>query len=627
MPRPLALLFPCAFFCVILSIACSVQAASLREQRADIRSANTAIRAAERLADSDRLNDAKAAYEDAEKLLTETAKELDPKAAAYHKRTTESLVALREKLNAKGAGLPEASEAEAAPADATTMDQAAPQGRFDNGQVSFVKQVAPVLVAKCGNCHVDRAAGRFSLASYNNLMAGSEDGGRVLVPGEGTGGVMMDLIESGDMPRGGLTMLPEETSLLSRWITQGAKFDGQDPNANLKQLQPSAAPRPQARPKPAELKRATGHETVSFALDVAPILVARCNNCHVLDNRGNLAFANFQQLLRSGIVTPGKPESSSLVRRIKGEETPRMPQNAPPLSDDQIAKIETWVREGATFDGDSPQEGLQRSTAIVRAARATPEELAAIREEQTSKEWRLALPDEPMNTAKSDHYLVAGSANEDQLQAVADDAEEAAAQASKLIGGAPDKAPVTIYAFRNRLDYGEFAQMVEKRQLPDGARGHYRHDPVSPYACLVLDSDQESEDDQPTVFQQVAALQLASYLKSRAPDWFVEGASRVAEAKAYPKAPEVQQWKNAFRSHLTGMNEPDDFMKPNAAPEPAGVVSMYFVEGMLRNRRNYTKLLQEVESGKSFDEAFKTQYRVAPAEMAKLWRASVMRGR
>ena len=69
--------------------------------------------------------------------------------------------------------------------------------------ISFARQVSPLLVAKCGNCHVNQAKGGFSMATFAALQKGSKDGGTVIQPGSGAGSRLVEVIESGDMPRGG----------------------------------------------------------------------------------------------------------------------------------------------------------------------------------------------------------------------------------------------------------------------------------------------------------------------------------------------------------------------------------------------------------------------------------------
>ena len=95
-------------------------------------------------------------------------------------------------------------------------------------KISFTKQVAPVLVTRCGNCHVQRTRGDLSMASYAELIKGGKNG-IIVQPGSGKGSRLYEVIESGDMPRGGGTVLPEELALLVRWIDEGAVFDGRNP--------------------------------------------------------------------------------------------------------------------------------------------------------------------------------------------------------------------------------------------------------------------------------------------------------------------------------------------------------------------------------------------------------------
>ncbi len=614
------------FCCFLMSQ--TVFGGTLREQRGELRSAATALRAAERLAKAGRLDDARASFEKAQQGLEGVSQELDEKLKSAFERGAQQLAETHGALVEQGVDLPPLRSL--TPTVMTPAAGSAGEGRFARGEVSFAGQVAPLLVAKCGRCHVDGDKGGFSLASYNALMRGSAEGGRVLVPGEGTGGVMMDLIESGDMPRGGLTVSPQEMTLLSRWITQGAKFDGADPNANLRQLGPGDAPTPQVDPPMQELTPAkpTGTETVSFALDLAPILSERCATCHVLNNRGNLQFANFQQLLGAGVVKPGKPDESSLIRRLRGDEMPRMPQNGAPLSEEQITKFTTWVREGARFDGQRPRDTLERTTAIVRADRATSDQLNAIRADQTQQNWRLALPDEQSKSVQTPRFLVVGAVPEGLLNRVAKLADEGAEEAIGLFGGKPGgplgKSRFTLFVFDERIDYSEFGLMVEKRPPPQGQRGHARHDPVDPYACVLVDADAE-QLDKALIAQQVASLYLAERSQGRAPDWLVSGAGGVAAVKAAPDSPLAETLAEGFEASYRRMKKPDDFMTGAMSPEAAAVVSYHFVEAMRRNKRGFAKLIESLEESADFDAAFRKQYQASPKELAQKWWATLKR--
>lgn len=99
------------------------------------------------------------------------------------------------------------------------------QSRRDKSEsspsVSFTNHVAPIIVAKCGNCHVANSKGRYGIASYDALINGGS-----ITPGAPAESNFIEVIESGEMPKGGLTVTDKELGTLKQWIAQGAKYDG-----------------------------------------------------------------------------------------------------------------------------------------------------------------------------------------------------------------------------------------------------------------------------------------------------------------------------------------------------------------------------------------------------------------
>ncbi len=49
---------------------------------------------------------------------------------------------------------------------------------------------------------------------------------------------------------------------------------------------------------------------------------------------------------RGPVLSPGDASGSELMRRLRGESTPRMPFLSRPLPDDQIALIAAWIDAG-----------------------------------------------------------------------------------------------------------------------------------------------------------------------------------------------------------------------------------------------------------------------------------------
>ena len=102
---------------------------------------------------------------------------------------------------------------------------------------------------------------------------------------------------------------------------------------------------------------------VSFADDIQPVFDESCAlaGCHsganpqaLLNLTAGAAYGNIvnvpsSQMLGLNRITPGDPDNSYLIRKLKGTGIigARMPQNAPPLSDIVIGMFETWVIEGA----------------------------------------------------------------------------------------------------------------------------------------------------------------------------------------------------------------------------------------------------------------------------------------
>lgn len=97
---------------------------------------------------------------------------------------------------------------------------------------------------------------------------------------------------------------------------------------------------------------------VSFSADVQPILTSSCGGagCHIDQTTNGVNLSSYDQVISSvglqynqRIVIPGDGAGSPLVDKLgpRPEFGTRMPQNAAPLSNDQIALIRAWIDEGA----------------------------------------------------------------------------------------------------------------------------------------------------------------------------------------------------------------------------------------------------------------------------------------
>jgi cytochrome c553 len=92
-----------------------------------------------------------------------------------------------------------------------------------------------------------------------------------------------------------------------------------------------------------------------FKTDVRVLLAEHCAKCHGGDKtEGELDLTSREGLVKGGEQGPaivvGKPGESRLVRLIRHEDEPNMPQDAPKLSDKAIEQISAWIASGAAYD-------------------------------------------------------------------------------------------------------------------------------------------------------------------------------------------------------------------------------------------------------------------------------------
>ena len=489
---------------------------------------------------------------------------------------------------------------------------------------SFTKEIASILIARCGACHVSRARGELSMATFASLSKGSKDG-TIIMPGDADGSRIVEVITSGDMPRGGGKVPPEELALLSRWIAAGAKFDGADAAAPLASYATASTASSENGTKMLGVAEATGREEVQFARDVGPVLLAQCTECHGEDNpRNNFSVATFERLLRGGdsgaIVSPGKPAESLLVKKIRGTAGARMPLDNPPLPDDVITKLEKWVAIGAPFDGPSPQTPLDEVVALQVASRASHDELSRSRAALAAKNWRLMLPDSPARQEETENVLVLGHVGQELLAEAARAADEQIARLRKALKvnatGPLIKGRLTLYVFDKRYDYAEAATMLEHRELPAGSRGHWRHTGVDAYGCLLASDDRVSAG---AMAQVVTGAFVAGL--GKVPRWFAEGSARAMASRVDAKDPRVKLWDDQAPRIVAAGGKSDAFLTGKLSPEEADIVSYAFVKHLISGSGRYNSLIASLEQGAAFDAAFAKSFGGTPREVAAAWAA------
>ena len=90
------------------------------------------------------------------------------------------------------------------------------------GEISFANDVFPILDSRCITCHGgDRIEGELVMLSFDELMAGSENG-LVIIPGDPENSTLVDLVSSQKMPKRGPKLTPPQVQLITDWVTVGA---------------------------------------------------------------------------------------------------------------------------------------------------------------------------------------------------------------------------------------------------------------------------------------------------------------------------------------------------------------------------------------------------------------------
>jgi len=389
----------------------------------------------------------------------------------------------------------------------------------------------------------------------------------------------------------------------------------------LKPLGAGAAP--EARP----MTPADGGGGVSFSADLAPMFSEQCGNCH---GRGRQPSARYNLMTFTGLmkggdtgasVVPGRPDDSLLVQKLKGTaDGQRMPMRAPPLADDMIARVETWIREGARFDGPDPEQSLEQVASLAKSQRSNHEQLSAERKELALKNWALGMPGQQMDQTESENFFAVGSVGPATLQTTVEAAEALIPKVAESFGATVDgplvKGRITLVVLPQRFDYTEYGKMVERRDLPPSSRGHWRYNVVDAYAAVVLPRADEYSRDA-LLAQQIAGVYLAS--QGNVPPWFAEGAARWVASRTAPDDARVKAWEAEIPDIVKSLSQPDDFLTGKLAPQQAETAAYSFVRLLASDAARFRRLLKAVQDGGEFDPAFRNAYGGTPSDAAKIW--------
>lgn len=98
----------------------------------------------------------------------------------------------------------------------------------------------------------------------------------------------------------------------------------------------------------------TGDPTLCFDSDILPIFISQCAKagCHDAgEHEKGYVLDSYDNIIKKGIA-PGNAIGSKIYQSVMGYTEKRMPEDAPPLSAEQITLIKRWIDAGAIKDAN-----------------------------------------------------------------------------------------------------------------------------------------------------------------------------------------------------------------------------------------------------------------------------------
>ncbi len=499
------------------------------------------------------------------------------------------------------------------------------------GTVSFAKDVAPIITAKCISCHDDNARGGLRLDTFAGFEKGGGSGA-LLVPGNAQNSRLLQKLVTPNaqqrMPKMAAALTENEIKAIYTWVTEGAKFDGADKTTELAALskKPANGPAPKA-----EVVKATGNETVSFIKDVAPTIVNICGGCHNDgQKRGGLSMATFEKLMQGGdsgrVVVAGSLEGSRLWRLVNADDTPVMPAGQARITKKWHGDLKKWIEEGAKFDGPDAKRPLRQivpteeQLEAEKLAKLSPEEFAAKRMKDSEAQWKLTFPNGEPRQISSKEFIVMGDASEARLKEVEGWAIEHAKSLRTSFNVKDDllwKGKLTIFVMKERFGYEEFNNSVHKREVPREVLGHSQVTATMDEAFIALqDIGDAASETSPGMQVSLIEHVTGAFLKrggGSLPDWVIRGAGLSlagSGSKGNPYLAALPAQAGAILKEVRIAKPEEVFSNGTFAPGEVGPIGFTLVNFMMSRggHNNFGQFVRNLQTGDTPEAALKKVY-------------------
>src|SRR5262245_33770478 len=366
---------------------------------------------------------------------------------------------------------------------------------------------------------------------------------------------------------------------------------------------------------------------VSFVKDVAPILSRNCQRCHGQTNpRSKFNLSTYSNLMKAGErgndgIVPGKPDESRLVLMLKGEEEPRMPQGGRALRRELIGRVETWVKQGAKFDGApkfTPNSTLaemvptEEEERKAKVAAMSDSELLELHKALAKEHWAASNPAKTPQTTETEHFILVGTLSPNELEQAGQWAEAAVRDLNRIFGRTKDsvwRGKLTVHLFADRHEYTEHAMVVENRDLPRDVFGHYYTMIETSYAALSKPSDDSPASFKGLVVEQVAGSYLAA--QGDTPVWFNSGIARLLASRSDPKAEIYREYRQSVRDLVADGDPVAALFDAKWGGDPAviGFGLVDFLVTLRTGEKGLANLAAELRKKTPGDKAIQNVYR------------------
>ena len=202
--------------------------------------------------------------------------------------------------------------------------------------VSFIHEIAPVLVQQCQACHGNKESeSDYRLNTFDDLLKSGDFGEPPIVAGKPAESFLFRLISSDDdserMPKDGIPLTAAQIETVRQWIEQGASFDGTSQSEPLDQQLPRPGyPQPPEvypaavpitamaiRPQTDHVYVGGFHELTVWNMSEGQ-LIRRINN--VAERTYGLTFSPDGSLLAVAGGAPGTAGEARLLNAEDGSE-------------------------------------------------------------------------------------------------------------------------------------------------------------------------------------------------------------------------------------------------------------------------------------------------------------------